>query len=159
MPAPLARVAARVVLIDGEDRLLLLWHGRPHDPAHWAPPGGGVEADETLREAVARELVEEVGLETVVIGRPMWLWRHRFRYDEAEVDQRETIFVSRVAHCTPRGSAAHMRADGIDRWRWWTLAELGACADELWPPQLAELVAGVLARGLDDRSPARPTAI
>lgn len=55
-----------IVLEKGE---LLLVH-RAHEPAlgHWSLPGGKVEWGESLREAVAREVREETGLDIEVEG-------------------------------------------------------------------------------------------
>ncbi|MCZ9340813.1 NUDIX domain-containing protein, partial [Streptomyces sp. TRM76130] len=52
------REVARVVLLDPEDRILLLHGHEPGDPADdwWFTPGGGVEGDETREEAARREL-------------------------------------------------------------------------------------------------------
>lgn len=148
------RRAVRVVLIDPEDRLLLLWHSRPLDQDHWAPPGGGVEPGENLLEAAARELREEVGLTGIALGRPIWTWQHRFSYFGVDTPQHETIFAYRLQRTErPRGSAANLTADGISEARWWSLPELADCLDEVWPYGLADHARRLLR---EDLSPAEP---
>jgi 8-oxo-dGTP pyrophosphatase MutT (NUDIX family) len=157
MHASSVRQAVRVLLIDPSDRLLLLWHSRPHDSDHWAPPGGGVEAGESLQQAAARELVEEIGLTGIVLRRPVWTWQHRFSYNGVPVRQHETYYAVRLARAIrPSGAPTDLASDGISSARWWSVPELAHCRDEVWPTGLASLTPELL---LGDLDPVHPTEL
>jgi 8-oxo-dGTP pyrophosphatase MutT (NUDIX family) len=64
-------LGVRGLVTDGDGRVLLIQHTYV---AGWHMPGGGVERGETAEAALARELVEEAGVE--VIGRPRLLSIH-----------------------------------------------------------------------------------
>ncbi len=56
------RLAAYAVVVDGEGRILLSWYnGGGRSAPGWTLPGGGVEYEESLEEAVVREVREETG--------------------------------------------------------------------------------------------------
>lgn len=82
-------LGVRGLVTDEEGRVLLIEHTYTHG---WYMPGGGVERGETAEEALARELVEEAGVE--IVGRPRLVSMHanhvRFRGDHVllyRVDQ------------------------------------------------------------------------
>ncbi|HEV7209048.1 MAG TPA: NUDIX hydrolase, partial [Mycobacteriales bacterium] len=54
-PGHTLRPTVRVLLLDEADRLLL-FRMQALDGPIWCPAGGGVEPDETARQAAAREL-------------------------------------------------------------------------------------------------------
>jgi 8-oxo-dGTP diphosphatase len=56
------RVGVGAVILDG-GRVLLVRRGQPPLAGKWSLPGGLVELGETTREAIAREVAEECGLE------------------------------------------------------------------------------------------------
>src|SRR5215469_2972472 len=63
-PAPglPVRRAARVILLDPADRVLLMRYDQPPpNGQHWATPGGGAEDGEDYPAAALRELAEETG--------------------------------------------------------------------------------------------------
>ncbi len=65
------RLAAYALIVDDRDRILLTWfNGEGGQTPGWSLPGGGVEYEESLEEAVVREVHEEAGYE-VVVGFPV----------------------------------------------------------------------------------------
>jgi ADP-ribose pyrophosphatase YjhB (NUDIX family) len=64
------RCAARAILIDDRDRLVLIKRMKPGQAPYWTAPGGGVEdTDVSVEAALRRELAEELGAEAVGVSR------------------------------------------------------------------------------------------
>jgi 8-oxo-dGTP pyrophosphatase MutT (NUDIX family) len=56
------RRAVRAILLDDDDRVVLLRRTRPDRPVYWVAPGGTVEPEDAdLESALRRELAEELG--------------------------------------------------------------------------------------------------
>jgi 8-oxo-dGTP diphosphatase len=69
-------VAAAVIIEDG--RVLLTQRKRgTHLAGAWEFPGGKVERDEDPREALVREIREEIGVE-IAVGEPVEITFHRY---------------------------------------------------------------------------------
>ena len=62
---PILAVSAAVFR---ESRVLIVRRARAPLVGYFSLPGGGVEAGETLAEALARELMEEVGIEAEIVA-------------------------------------------------------------------------------------------
>lgn len=60
---PRPEVCVGAVVIDDDDRLLLVRRGRGAAAGRWSIPGGRVDPGEAVAAAVVRELAEETGLE------------------------------------------------------------------------------------------------
>lgn len=147
--APRIRHAARVLLLDEDQRLLLFRAERPETgEVFWFPPGGGLEEGEDARAAAVREVGEETGLADFSLGPEIWRRRHFFTWRGQEWDQRERWFMARVAHFEPsRDAMSESEQAELTDCRWWTLEELRAATDELAPRELATLLGSLLAEG------------
>ena len=77
-----ARVVAAVVRRAGRV-LIARRHGHAERGGQWEFPGGKVEPGETERQALVREIGEELGC-GIAVGR--LLVRHRHRYPDLEVE-------------------------------------------------------------------------
>ncbi|MGF7235983.1 MAG: NUDIX hydrolase [Frankia sp.] len=149
--APKVRRAARVVLVDGQGRVLLFRHEDSHNDPHWQPPGGGLEAGETFKEAALREVAEELGRTDIVVGPMVWEWEHDFYYGSRLVRQYERAFLALTDRLElGEGLESAHAADGIVDHRWWDREALASCDTDVWPPELP-----VLIQDLAGRDPSR----
>ena len=97
------RLAAYARIVDDEGRVLLTWFvGNATDPACWSMPGGGVEYDESVQQAVVREVFEETGY-TVDLGEPLDV--HAFTAASSRRDRRPYKSVRIIFAATVTGGS------------------------------------------------------
>ncbi len=146
------RRSARALLIDASQRVLLMRY-QPADGAIWATPGGGVEAGESYRRALRRELAEEVGQDDAVLGPCIWTRRFALAAPYV-VCQHERIYLVRVEHhaVAPR---VVLSEEGVHEQRWFTLGEIARGGVRYSPARLASALASLITHG----PPPRPLDI
>ncbi|MGN6792397.1 MAG: NUDIX hydrolase [Streptosporangiaceae bacterium] len=147
-PDLVIRPAGRVVLLDPDDRVLLMrYDDGPPNGVHWSTPGGGLNPGEDFAAGAARELAEETGWHDVALSGEIHRWTHAMEYDDAIVRQVERFFLARTDRPEREitGVEAAHESDGIATWRWWTLDDLETTDEAIWPAELAELIRDALA--------------
>ncbi len=145
---PPERPTARVLLLDAQDRILLM-KGRlpsaPERPGMWFTIGGGVEPGETFVQAAAREIREETGIADFVLGPVVWVREGIMRMPEPTLFK-ECYIVARCGGGDPvRDHWTAIERELIDDIRWWTLGELVMTTDRVFPPGLAQRLPPILA--------------
>ena len=129
------RQAVRIILIDPADRVLLMHFSNPSSgDRFWITVGGGIDAGESPEDAIRREVLEEVGLASFELGPAVWTRREVFEWAGELIDQSETFFLARVESFEPyaHSHTAIERAGVIDM-RWWSVAELEATDEIIYP--------------------------
>jgi 8-oxo-dGTP pyrophosphatase MutT (NUDIX family) len=143
------RNAARVVLV-ADGRVLLQQGfdpGRPESGTWWITPGGGVNNGESVEDAAVREVVEETGLHLspAQLGPVIATRVAHFEFDGRRFRQSESFFAVHVEAFAPQ----HHGWDEVEQralldHRWWSVAELRATEERVYPSELADVVQAVI---------------
>jgi 8-oxo-dGTP pyrophosphatase MutT (NUDIX family) len=147
------RPTARVLLLDPDDRILLMQARDVHDPLRapfWFTVGGGVDDGESVLQAARREIVEETGLQPTKVGPLLWRAEATIRGFDGEPMLMQEHYV--LARCeagvlSREGWTDVERSFALDM-RWWTLDEITRSAETIYPVDLARRLAAFFA---DDR--------
>lgn len=140
-------LGARALVVDRAGRVLLLHAHDPDTPGRkwWELPGGSVEPGETPRDAVARELAEETGIQAREISRRLWTWEARYQLGGRRHHRRHTAYLVRLDGTEEIREPVRTPSEqvAIRGSAWWTLAELAASEDVFLPGDLAARVAAI----------------
>jgi 8-oxo-dGTP pyrophosphatase MutT (NUDIX family) len=130
---PFRRSCRGLLVSDG--RILLFQHSIRGGSSVWVGPGGGVEAGESLIDALTRELHEETGLQITEEHAPQLVWVQTAEFSEMRVHGYAGVinhyFLIDVEPFAPAsgigvGAAGHPKNEGILDQRWWTISEIEA---------------------------------
>jgi 8-oxo-dGTP pyrophosphatase MutT (NUDIX family) len=146
------RNVVRLVVLDAQGKLLLF---HTHDPSHpdlgtwWELPGGGIEPDETYRDAAVRELREETGINAAhsQVGPPTWRRRASFRHRQARRLQDEVIVTVRLPTPGPaidESQRLDYEKEDYFGYRWWPVPEVLGSSERFYPGKLPALLAAFL---------------
>ncbi len=154
---PLARPAARLLLLTPQGSILLFRSRARSGGPLWFPPGGGLEPGESYEQAALRELAEETGLQLSAPGPCVWTREHVWQGDRLYRSLERYYRLQIPGPFDPKPQAigafeSYMREPGW--WRWWRAHEIAAAPlDHVFAPRrLAELLPGLLSGEL----PAEP---
>lgn len=157
MSDPRLRVATRAIVLDEDDRILLVCFDFG-DRLVWAAPGGGIDDGETDEQAIRRELLEETGLDQFDLGPLVWTRTHYVPLGGGRWDgQTERYyFVRTVAfEPVPQLTWEELREENMAAVRWWPLEELETTGMLFAPRRLPSLVLALLEEG----PPAEPVDV
>jgi 8-oxo-dGTP pyrophosphatase MutT (NUDIX family) len=144
---PKTRPTARLLVLNPAGQILLF---QAHDPTvntpgekpletFWFTPGGGLEPGESYEQAALRELWEETRIRLDHIGPVVWLRESRVEIKGELVHFIEQYFLVRVANSDLDSS----QDNAFPPWatllqaKWWSLDELKATPDPVFPENLA----------------------
>jgi len=135
------RQAARILLIDEHERLLLIRFAPPGRRAFWCGVGGECDPGEDFHAAAVRELFEETGLRVETCGSQIAQRTDDFITLEGEpVTSDERFFRVRTTSFTP-DCAGHTALEQalIQEFRWFTAAELAGWHEPVFPVNILDL--------------------
>src|SRR6059058_6428894 len=131
------RQGVRALVVDPDDRVLMLRYGSSYDQ-WWITPGGGVDAGESDEQALRRELREELGIEDFELGELVDERERHFLGEPGFGGQTNRIYLVRVPAFEARVISEAEEA------RWFAVDELDALPTS--PYDLSEMIRNAIGR-------------
>ena len=146
MTDPVDRLAARVLLLDRDGRVLLFRGCDPTAPElgeWWFTPGGGRDEGESPQECAVRELHEETGLllSPDALGEVVHERLTVFPFDGVTYRQTEDYFLVRVeAHDVDTSGFSEVENRFVLGHRWWHPEEIRTTEEKVYPEELLDVL-------------------
>ena len=137
--------SARALLVDPQDRILLMNLAFDAHQTVWLTPGGSLHPGESFEDALRREILEETGLTLDQPGHWVWTSPKRIVRDGLPVETLARVYIQRVPHflAAPTALTAEER-DRFRELRWWSIDEIAASRETFIPRTLAVLLSPLL---------------
>ena len=117
-PRPMVAADAAVFgIFEGKVKLLLVERGNEPFKGQWALPGGFVNIDEELEDAVARELAEETGLTGVGL-------KQIYTFGKCGRDPRGRVITVTYMGIVPEGNSKVKAGDDAAKAQWFDIEQL-----------------------------------
>ena len=107
-----------------------------------------MDPGENIEQAARRELAEETGLVLSELGPPVWVRTSEFGFLGRRYRQAETFFLARVdRHQVDQAGWTAVERDSVLGHRWWSLDELAATDEVVYPRSMASELRRLLRQG------------
>ena len=149
-PVVLRRTAARVILVDEDDHVLMIHGFDPRSPevTYWYSLGGGLDDGEEPAAAAVREVWEETGLRldrADLVG-PLREERVVFPFEGRVIHQEQLYFAARTRRFDPVPAAfQELEVRSTVTIDWLDSRGLHRVGETVYPAFLTELVAALVA--------------
>jgi len=135
------RPAARILLVDGQNRVLMFRFTPADRPPLWCTPGGAVDPGESYAAAARRELWEEVGLDIDCGPEVAQRTIDFLTFEDVEVTADERYFRIDVDTCDVKaGNLTEQEKQLLVGHRWFSRNDIAGFHETLYPADLVELL-------------------
>lgn len=151
---PVIRPAARALIVDAAQRVLLFRGELEGRASGWFAPGGALEHGETYEAALVREVAEETGLvvDISTLQPPVWIREFLFTWKGTSERHLERFFLIRVvAHEVDTSRFGVEESQVIRTHRWWGLDDILRSDERFSPLRLGEHLAPLLQGSVPDQ--------
>jgi ADP-ribose pyrophosphatase YjhB (NUDIX family) len=152
-PVPIRR-AARALIVDADERVLLFRGDLADRDPWWFAPGGALEPGETYATALVREVMEETALivDAVALGPPIWARESVFTWLGKPERHVERFFLVRVvSHDVDTNQFEKAASAVVRRFRWWTVDDILVSPERFSPVRLGDHLAALFRDGAPDQ--------